>query len=202
MKILSYSHITSRRCVVNGRELAIPPHDGPFLTAVYRALEPDYPKFFKMDNLCKLGFLCSEMLLRASHLERTQPRHDVSVVCFNSSSSLDDDLLYQRTIQQADAYFPSPSVFVYTLANIVTGEIAIRNKFLGQSAFYVFERFSPERMCELIDGAFFDDEINYLICGWVETLGNTLDAFMVLVSRDDTQGQPISIEIINKLYNS
>ena len=42
---------------------------------------------------------------------------------------------FQETIQHADSYYPSPALFVYTLPNIVTGEIAIRNKYYGETSF-------------------------------------------------------------------
>ena len=36
--------------------------DGTDLTALYRSRVGDYPKFFKMDTACKLGFLLAEEL--------------------------------------------------------------------------------------------------------------------------------------------
>ena len=201
MRVISYSHITSSRCMANGAEVDVVRSSDSFLTDVYRTMRIGYPKFFKMDNLCKAGFLASELLLQGSNIDRVTPRHDVSVVCMNSSSSLDDDIVYQKTIQDADSYFPSPSVFVYTLANIVTGEIAIRNKILGESSFYIFQKFELERMVELINGAFLDDEINYLICGWVEVLEQSIDVFMVLVAREGLNGMELSVDYINNLYN-
>ena len=36
--------------------------DGTDLTALYRSRVGDYPKFFKMDTACKLGFLLAEDL--------------------------------------------------------------------------------------------------------------------------------------------
>ena len=90
------------------------------ITNFYRSLQVDYPKFFKMDGLSKLGFLASEMILNDDE-NRFTPREDVAVICFNSSSSLDIDMQYQETIADNENYFPSPSLFVYTLPNIVTG---------------------------------------------------------------------------------
>ncbi|HEY9194837.1 MAG TPA: hypothetical protein VIM77_01185, partial [Mucilaginibacter sp.] len=37
---------------------------GAFLLAVYQQFEVKYPKFYKMDNLSKLGLLATEVLLR------------------------------------------------------------------------------------------------------------------------------------------
>ena len=35
-----------------------------FLKEMYYNIELDYPKFFKMDNLCKLGIIGTELLYR------------------------------------------------------------------------------------------------------------------------------------------
>ena len=104
----------------------------------YRRLGVDYPKFFKMDSLSKMAFIASERLLNG-YDERFVSRDDVAVVFFNSSSSLAVDIDYQKTIRLNDDYYPSPSLFVYTLPNICAGEVAIRNKFCGETSFFVFE---------------------------------------------------------------
>ena len=85
--------------------------NGSLLTSIYREQVGDYPKFFKMDPLCKLGFLASEILLR-DEPERFVPRHDRAVVLFNRSGSFASDSLYQHTIADAANYYPSPAVFV------------------------------------------------------------------------------------------
>lgn len=198
--ISSHCRLTSTRCFANGEELAINRASDSFLNDVYRTLNVGYPKFFKMDNLCKAGFLAAELVLKGSSIDRVTPRNDVSIICINRSSSLDDDIAYQKTIECADSYFPSPSVFVYTLANIVTGEIAIRNKIQGESSFYIFEKFSALRMSSLIDMAFSDTEINHLICGWVEVLDKSVDVLMLLVDRNTSHGLEITDKTINNLY--
>ena len=77
--------------------------------------------------------MASELLLQAEGAERFVPREDRAVVFFNRSASLQADTAYQATIQDPDNFYPSPAAFVYTLPNIVTGEIAIRNKYFGET---------------------------------------------------------------------
>ena len=98
------------------------------LKEAYRYLKIDYFKFFKMDNLSKLGFLSAEILL-----EGIDNKEDFCVILSTSSSSLDTDTAFQETIQNVDNFFPSPMVFVYTLPNIVIGEICIRHKIHGEN---------------------------------------------------------------------
>ena len=91
-----------------------------------------------MDPLCRLGFVTSELLLDGE-AERFTPREDRAVVLFTRSGSFASDSRYQQTIADPADYYPSPAVFVYTLANIVTGEIAIRNRYLGETSCYLLD---------------------------------------------------------------
>lgn len=155
---------------------------GQFLTALYRSLKVDYPKFFKMDALSKLGFLASELILMDEQ-PRFTPREDVAIICFNRSSSLDTDVAYQATIQHEESYYPSPSAFVYTLPNIVTGEIAIRNKFFGETSFYVCRERDAQQMSQTVEQAFCDKHTRMALAAWVECFEGTCEAFMELVER-------------------
>jgi len=105
-----------------------------FFKEIYQYLKIDYPKFFKMDNLSKLGFLAAEILL----LDIEKKEH-LGIILASSSSSLDTDEAFVDTIKDAN-FFPSPSVFVYTLPNIVIGEICIRHKIHGENAMFILEK--------------------------------------------------------------
>jgi 3-oxoacyl-[acyl-carrier-protein] synthase-1 len=144
------------------------------LTALYRARVGDYPKFFKMDTLSRLGFLATELLLTAEVEQRPdatprfEPREDRALVFCNHSASLCTDRHYQETISRADNFFPSPSVFVYTLPNIVTGEVAIRNKYYGETSFYVFEHRDEAAIQALMQEALLDADTKSVLGGWLE----------------------------------
>ena len=117
------------------------------LVELYRTHVGDYPKFFKMDQLSRLGFIASEMLLKQSSNQATK---QYGVLLFNRSSSLADDAAFQATIQDRSNWFPSPALFVYTLPNIVTGEIAIRNHFQAETNFMVLDAPRADIMAEQI----------------------------------------------------
>lgn len=189
----------SNSCLANGQPVPVQRSDRPYLTDLYHALNLSYPKFFKMDNLCKAGLLASELVLRNSPIDGHNPRHDVAVVGINRSASLDTDQQHQQHLAP-DNYFPSPAIFVYTLANIVTGEIAIRHKLLGESSFYVAPAFSAQQMAQVIDTTLLDTDINCLLCGWIEVMEQELDVLMLLIDRHD--GTPPSAQNINALYNN
>ncbi|RPH47322.1 MAG: 3-oxoacyl-ACP synthase, partial [Desulfobacteraceae bacterium] len=110
-----------------------------FLKTAYRHLHIQYPKFFKMDNLCKLAFLSAEILLKDLELTSRYPSEEIGLILLNAASSLETDEKHQESIADRRNYFPSPSVFVYTLPNIMTGEIAIRHKIKGENAVIISE---------------------------------------------------------------
>lgn len=120
------------------------------LVELYRTHVGDYPKFFKMDPLSRLGFVASEMLLNQLKQSDNQTNEQYGVLLFNRSSSMADDVAFQATIQDSSNWFPSPALFVYTLPNIVTGEIAIRNHFQTETNFMVLNAPHTDIMAEQI----------------------------------------------------
>ncbi len=156
--------ITPSSATVDGK--TIPVGEGAsLLTALYKEHIADYPKYYKMDALCRLGFVASELLLKAAGGISDQA---CGVVLFNRSSSVVSDRKYLESTADADNYFPSPSVFVYTLPNIVTGEIAIRNGFHGETSFFILPEKSQATMDSIIATAFADSGTNTLLTGWID----------------------------------
>ena len=141
------------------------------LTAIYKQQIGNYPKYYKMDGLCRLGFVASELLLQAER-EEGPCKEDINkaraIVFFNRSSSIVSDKKYLTSIADKDNYFPSPSVFVYTLPNIVTGEIAIRNGYHGETSFYILPKKNELLMQHIIESAFMDDQTTSMITGWLD----------------------------------
>jgi 3-oxoacyl-[acyl-carrier-protein] synthase-1 len=165
----------------------------------YRSLKLDYPKFFKMDNLSKLGFLASELILKDTE-NRFTTREDIAIICFNRSSSLDVDTQYQETIRNNENYFPSPSLFVYTLPNIVIGEIAIRNKFHGESFFYLCERFDAKQIIETVRNTFQDKTTTAVLTAWIECFEEKHEVLMMWVE-NGSGDMEFTEKQIDKLYN-
>ena len=140
----------------------------PLLTSLYKEYVADYPKFYKMDGLSRLGFIASELLLRQEGGERFQPRTDRAVILFNHSSSIAADRKFFESIADEGDYFPSPSVFVYTLPNIVTGEIAMRNGYRGETSFYITIQRRDPLAWQIILASFGDAATRSVIGGWID----------------------------------
>ena len=170
-----------------------------FLPSAYHHFQLNYPKFYKMDNLSKLGWLAVEILLKDNFDKDAYQPEEVGLVLANANSSLDNDLKYYDTI----ADVASPAVFVYTLPNIVIGEICIRNKFKGEHAFFIQETF---------DANFIEKQVSYLldneilqacICGWVDVLDQNYKAVLFLVEKQKKEQSIIfSAENMNEIFIS
>ena len=146
--------------------------EGIILTSLYKQRIGGYPKFYKMDNLCKLGFVASELLLKEAGEERFVDRDDRAIVLFNRSSSVDVDRKYLKTIKDKDNYFPSPSLFIYTLPNIVTGEIAIRNRWHGETSLYMLPKHDEKQEWDILEATCLDSTINSILTGWIDYSGD------------------------------
>lgn len=159
MTTLAHIRITPSETLLNGKVIS-----NSNISGIYREFIGDYPKFFKMDSLCKLGFIAAELILKGQTLEQ---KENASIILFNRNGSLITDRNYQETIVD-DNYYPSPALFVYTLANIVTGEIAIRNKIYGESSFYVLSHQDDEKMQEVVNNAYLTSTPSFILTGWVD----------------------------------
>lgn len=151
-------------------ELATVTIDSPAdLAAIYRAEVGGYPKFFKMDTLCRLGFLAVERLLQTIRTKDPDFYLDsehCAVILASRSASLKNDTDYQATIADRTNYYPSPALFVYTLPNIVTGELAIRHHLYGETACYVLR--DPAQLDDIVRSTFDHSDCHQAVVGWVE----------------------------------
>ena len=160
--------ITPTSLTLDGEEKACEGEGKARLTDIYKRYIDDYPRFYKMDALCRLGFVASELLLQAENDRRETPRDDRAVILFNRSSSILADEVYQASIQDAENYYPSPAAFVYTLPNIVTGEIAIRNHYQGETSFYILPEHSDALIQQTLEASFGDPATKSILGGWID----------------------------------
>lgn len=197
MNIVQWIRITPEKVILNGERLQTESIGAALLTELYRKRINDYPKFFKMDELSRLGFVASELLLQGEspRLNNIESR---AVVFFNRSGSLCNDMKYQKTIDDVNDYFPSPSIFVYTLPNIVTGEIAIRNKYYGETSFYVLRDFDARTIVDVVSASFLDDMTESALCGWLDC--DDRDNFSACLFIVGKNGGSFNVENINKKY--
>jgi hypothetical protein len=172
---------------------------GEFLLSAYQHFQLNYPKFYKMDNLSKLGWLASEVLLKDSYQKDEFQPEEVGLVLANRNSSLDNDIKYFESAKE----IASPSLFVYTLPNIVIGEICIRNNFKGEHGFYVQDEFDADFLAGQVNYLLDNNILKACICGWVDVLGQDYKAVLYLVEKKPTDTSvPFSIKNINSIFET
>lgn len=148
-----------------------------FIRDEYRALNAPNMKFFKMDNQCKLGYVAAEKLLQGIDLEYDTTR--TALVLTNHAASLNTDLKHQQLLNAHEV--ASPAVFVYTLPNIVSGEICIRHHIQGENTFFVQDSpdgFAREYAALLLHRGIADR----VVLGWCEVLGEHYKANFELLT--------------------
>ena len=137
----------------------------------------NYPKFHKMDSLCKLGFVASELLLQEYSRGQERPAakgteefgESCAVAFAGRNGSLANDIKYQESIRPEN-YYPSPALFVYTLPNIVTGEIAIRNGIKGETNFFLLKKKDWSRIEMLMETLMVERSASSIVGGWLDYL--------------------------------
>jgi hypothetical protein len=175
-----------------------------FLQQAYDFIKPEYPKFYKMDHLSQLGLLAAEVLLKNRSLTTEYPAESISVVLSNAHSSLDTDLRYLASTKT----IASPALFVYTLPNIVAGEICIRHKIKGENAFFISAAFDPEWMVDYVSMIFSPMPnaecliSSACLAGWVDLVGEHHDVFLYLLEKNKQPSLEHSAEKLKELYNT
>ncbi len=154
----SYIEITPRSVMLNGQAITVQETGDKMLVELYRRYAGDYPKFFKMDTLSRLGWIAAEILLKELSEKPS------AIILANRSASIKNDTDYLATISDGN-YYPSPALFVYTLPNIVTGEIAIRHQIQGETSFYILDR--PEQLEPIIRSTL-NSKLSTILAGWCE----------------------------------
>ena len=198
--IIRTSRIDNRAAFLNGKQyLKNENKPAPeFFDSIYDRVSSSYPKYYKMDNLSKLGFLASEILLKGFDFADTKPEQ-TGVVLMNANSSLDTDLKYFQSTKE----YPSPALFVYTLPNIVIGEICIRNGFKGENAFFIAPSFDASFIADYVNYLINNNILHFCICGWADFLKDEYEVFLMLVTkRSDNDASALLFEKknIEKLY--
>ena len=198
--IKDYCHIKNNEISFNGAILFKSEESmsfSEFFNLAYRSLKVNYPKFFKMDLLSKLSFLAAHLLLKEYNATIKNDRN-IALVFSNRSSSLDTDRKYQKSIEDRVDYFPSPSIFVYTLPNIGMGEISIRHGLFSENSFFIFDRFNAGYLYNYALSLLQTQKATDVVCGWVDVDETSYEAFLYWVG--DTGNLAHTEEMISKLY--
>jgi hypothetical protein len=183
----------------NGERLLTVDEAAPGPESFYRSLQYNYPKFFKMDALCKWAWLAAEALLsgQAGVVYEGMDRNKIALVLTTSHGCIDVDRKYSETL----ATVPSPALFVYTLPNIMLGEICIRHGFKGEQACMMAESFDSKELYFWAADLLQNRGMDACLCGWVDVAGDARDVCLFWVAKGTT-GIRFSPEAIEDLYKA
>ena len=197
--ITSYCHLNHESCSVNGKIIAERDweSDESWFKQLYKNQEFVYPKFYKMDTLSQSGYLLSEMIKRAQPSLVTSYKDDEIAMLFaNRFSSADSDVRFEKSYKEQGT--PSPALFVYTLPNIVLGEIAILNKWYGENMFAVLPKFAPDFFVNYVQ-ILMSTGTRAVLCGWLGITGDQVNVFVFLVENEGQPGMEFNTENLAKI---
>lgn len=151
-----------------------------FIRSAFKAVCAPNMKFYKMDSLSKLGYVASQVLLDGIEYGE----EDCGLILSGIYGSLDTDIRHQQIIDTETDASASPAVFVYTLPNVVEGEISIRHHIKGENTWF----WSDDRtLSDVRDYAVLSmsaQDMKYCIVGHIDFLnGRYFAKFELLVRR-------------------
>lgn len=148
-----------------------------FIREAYKKIGGSNMKFYKMDDLCKLGYTAAEYLLQDKNFRP----EEIGILLANSASSLHTDIHHQDIINQEGDHAASPAVFVYTLPNVVAGEICIRHKIQGENTFFIEQNFDADKLEQYARNVMEKGQLKACIIGWCELLKQQYKAEFKLI---------------------
>lgn len=162
--------ISSQEVWINEKRLVTTEKGKELIVELYKRSMGNYPRFYKLDGLSRLGLVAAELLFQS--VPSFACYEGTAIVLFNHSSSLCADKKFLASIGEKDDFFPSPGAFVYTLPNIVNGEIALRHGMHSETSFYILPERNEEMMERLMKSTLADESLSYCLTGWLEYMGD------------------------------
>jgi len=166
---------------INGEDMPFVRHEGNgILRDLYVASGLNYPKYFKMDPLSRLCVVCTELLIDKGNV-RDLMNDRCAILLSNSASSLDTDITYLRGLESTG--MGSPAQFVYTLPNVMIGELCIRHRLFSHTEMYVmptpdFDILNAQAASLISSGV-----CETALIGWIDVLGDRMEAELRLVTK-------------------
>ncbi|RYD97413.1 MAG: hypothetical protein EOP54_11005 [Sphingobacteriales bacterium] len=184
MQVLNAEHtisISAAGVRADGQHLydlqGMPPAEIPLY--LYKALGLAYPKFFKMDRISKLGFVAAELLMQI--VGQPVDKDKVALLLTTADGCREIDEQFTASMEA----IPSPALFVYTLPNIVAGEICIRNGFKGEQMVWVAEAPDEKMTNAYLQTLFAKGNTDACLAGYLNAYKDDVRAELSWVRRPD-----------------
>ncbi len=163
---------------------------------VYEKLDMDYPKFFKMDLSCKVAFLATELLKPFPDAEKER----TAVILGTYSGCIEVDKQFENSIQT----FASPALFVYTLPNIMLGEICIRNGFKGEQLCLIDKQPDWAEMSFLAEDLLSKRNMDTCLLGFIDANRQHITAHLAWIGKTAVPGEslPLSAQNLERIFDN
>ena len=114
-----------------------------------------------MDLLSRVAFLASEMIIPEAV---TESKDHIATILSTTSGCIEVDKKFEESRQT----LASPALFVYTLPNIMLGEICIRNGFKGEQMCTIAENADADWFDFYVGDLLQNRDSEACLCGHVE----------------------------------
>lgn len=153
-----------------------------FIRQAYKDVDGGNMKFYKMSDFCQLGYVASCYLMKGY----TYAPHQAAIVMANANASLKTDIHHQHIIQSGGTAAASPAVFVYTLPNVLTGEICIRHKIQGENTFFIGQSADFDELEAYAKTVMKRTALTHCIVGWCDLMGEAYRAELRLLMNTES----------------
>lgn len=160
----------------------------------YRYYELSYAKFFKMDMLCKWAWLGTELLLKdedGNWRYQQFDKNNIGVLLASAQGCIALDKKYRSSMDS----IPSPALFVYTLPNIMLGELCIRHGFKGEQLCLIQESFDSTAMELWLKDGFENRGMEACLCGWVNATEKESEVLLFWITKDELSSETFQLAV-------
>jgi hypothetical protein len=201
-RIVQFCLVRNASVELNGKQVFSEPDTAfeQFAENAYKHFAIRYPKFYKMDNLCKLAFIAAELTLAGQGWEEKYDPYKTGINLLNENSSIDTDIKYNDLLKKGIA---SPAIFVYSLPNIMVGEICIRHNIKGDNLLFISDEYNTKMQHQYSSVLLDTGIVDALLSGRVDFCSTGYEAFIYTVEKsEDTSCLEFTQENLEHLYKN
>jgi hypothetical protein len=151
-----------------------------------------------MDILCKWAWLATEILLQndGSSGYEYLDKNKIALVLETTEGCIEVDKKYEESM----AGIPSPALFVYTLPNIMLGEICIRHGFKGEQACIVNNSLNSDELYFWGNDIVENRKMDACLLGRVDATNDHNDICLFWITKQKTT-VPFTRSTVQEIYD-
>ena len=170
--------ITPESLRMDGADVPVEANGAALVSELYKKYLSDGSRFFKMDLFSRLAYVGTGLLAKDA-LEGIAPE-EIAILLFTVNGSVLADRKHLSTYTHTDEYYPSPSVFINTLPNVVLGEIAMKNTIKGETTLVMLPEKDEPLNEKIVAATLAATRPTAVMAGWVDCTAE--DAFYAELS--------------------